>query len=257
MKLNYRIRPVNFCFSLACFLFGSFPVLADHPVSSADKMNTYKVEPVSGSFKIDADWNKKPWSETKAEKITNYMGDKPSHFPDAQFKVRYDSKNIYVIFQVKDQYVKAKAKKLQGKIWEDSCVEFFFTPGPDISRGYFNLETNCKGIFLLGCTQNFPGKRGSVDLSDCKRITVAHSFQKDVETEISEPTTWYIEYAIPFEMLNKYIKVDQPSKGVRWRANFFKCGDETSHPHWLTWNKVIYPKPKFHLPQYFGLLEFQ
>ena len=220
-------------------------------------MNVCKVNRVPEPVKINADWNKKPWSETKAENIANYMGDKPAHFPDVQFKARYDQKNIYVIFQVKDQYVKAAATEIHGRVWEDSCVEFFFSPGIDLSRGYFNLETNCKGIFLLEYGLNNNQRRNKVDLSDCKKITVAHSLTKDASTEITEPTTWYIEYAIPFEMLNKYIKVDQPSKNVQWRANFFKCGDKTSHPHWLTWNKVINPAPKFHIPQYFGLLEFQ
>jgi hypothetical protein len=58
-------------------------------------------------------------------------------------------------------------------------------------------------------------------------------------------------------MINKYIKIDQPAKGVQWRANFFKCADKTSHPHWLTWNQVVNPVPKFHMPEYFGILEFQ
>ncbi len=215
------------------------------------------VKPVSASFDINADWNKKPWNETKADKLVNYMGDRPEHFPDTQFKVRYDNKNIYVIFQVKDQYVRAVAKKINDTVWEDSCVEFFFTPGPDVSKGYFNLETNCKGIFLFRYKNDVDNKTGLVDLEDCQKIKIAHSLQRDVETEITEPVTWSIEYAIPFEMLNKYIKIEKPGKGVQWRANFYKCGDKTSHKHYLTWAPVINPTPKFHLPQYFGWLQFE
>jgi hypothetical protein len=33
----------------------------------------------------------------------------------------------------------------QGDVWTDSCVEFFFTPGPDLDDGYFNIEANCGG----------------------------------------------------------------------------------------------------------------
>jgi hypothetical protein len=254
MRKNHTILTKSLCFLMFC-LFSN--AASSHNTKSADKMNVCKVSPVPEPVKINADWNKKPWNETKAENIANYMGDKPDHFPDVQFKTRYDKRNIYVVFQVKDRYVKAAATEIHGRVWEDSCVEFFFSPGIDLSRGYFNLETNCKGIFLLEYGLNNNQRRNKVDLSDCKKITVAHSLTKDASTEIIEPTTWYIEYAIPFEMLNKYIKVDQPSKNVQWRANFFKCGDKTSHPHWLTWNKVINPVPKFHIPQYFGLLEFQ
>lgn len=257
MKINSSIRLVNFYLLFLSLVFSSVTGLANSPEQSKGKENSYQIRPVSESIKINADWNKKIWNETKAEKLSNFMGEKPSPFPDVQVKARYDKKNIYVIFQVKDQYVRAVAKEIHGRVWEDSCVEFFFSPGPDITRGYFNLETNCKGIFLLGYTKSGSEERGLVDLSDCKKITIAHSLQKDTDTEITEPTTWYIEYSIPFEMLNKYTKVDQPAKGVKWKANFYKCADKTSHPHWLTWNKVLNPVPKFHLPEYFGTLEFQ
>jgi len=216
----------------------------------------YKMKPVSEPITINSDWNKKIWNDTEAVRLINYMGDKPNHFPDTQVKVRFDNKNIYVIFRVKDQYVRAVAKEIHGRVCEDSCVEFFFTPGPDVSKGYFNLETNCKGIFLFRYTNNNNGKTGLIDLEDCKKIAIAHSLQRDVETEITDPVTWSIEYAVPFATLNKYIKVDKPGKGVQWRANFYKCGDKTSHQHWLTWAPVINPTPKFHLPEYFGWLEF-
>jgi hypothetical protein len=257
MRKNFILRFFIFVLSLICFPGDYVAISAGNSVPFGYRMNSCKVKSVSEPVKIDADWNKKPWNETKAERITNYMGGKPSYFPDVQFKVRYDSKNIYVIFRVEDQYVKAEAKQIHGRVWEDSCVEFFFTPGTDPNRGYFNLETNCKGIFLLQYGKKVGKERTYVDLSDCQKITVAHSLAKDVEKEITEPTTWYIEYAIPLEMLNKYIKVDPPSKDVIWRANFYKCGDNTSHPHWLTWNKVINPEPKFHLPKYFGMMIFQ
>lgn len=34
-------------------------------------------------------------------------------------------------------------------------------------------------------------------------------------------------------------------------------GDNTSHPHWLTWAPVHSPRPDFHTPRSFGTLEFE
>lgn len=34
-------------------------------------------------------------------------------------------------------------------------------------------------------------------------------------------------------------------------------GDNTSHPHWLTWAPVPSPRPDFHTPRSFGTLEFE
>lgn len=243
---------------MAAMVLFSFSVRATYTKTISKEENkkyVYKIKPATEPIAINADWNKKVWNDTEAKKLINYMGDKPAHFPDTDVKVRYDDKNIYVIFRVKDQYVRAVAKENGGRVWEDSCVEFFFTPGPDVKQGYFNLETNCKGIFLMNYGKNNE-ERASIDKDDFRKITIAHSLTKNVESEITEPVTWTLEYSVPYALLEKYTKVDKPGKGVQWRANFFKCGDKTSHQHWLTWAPVINPTPKFHLPEYFGWLEF-
>jgi hypothetical protein len=46
----------------------------------------------------------------------------------------------------------------------------------------------------------------------------------------------------------------RPVVGQRWRVNAFKCGDETSHPHWASW-APIGEALNFHQPEYFGWLE--
>jgi hypothetical protein len=206
---------------------------------------------------INADWNKKFWKKADVVRLKNHMGELPSHFPGTLVKLKYDNDNIYVIFSVKDHYIKAIAKETNGRVWEDSCVEFFFTPGPDVDRGYFNLEVNCKGVYLLQYHKNNGEEQGFIDLQDSGQIEIAHSLNQDVENEITKPVTWFIEYKIPFTILSKYIQTDKPEPGARWRANFYKCGDKTSHPHWLTWAPVSYPKPMFHLPEFFGWLEFK
>jgi len=109
---------------------------------------------------------------------------RPHHFPEAEAMLKYDDNYIYVIFKVKDQYVRAVAKEINGKVWQDSCVEFFFTPGPDTLRGYFNLEVNCKGIFLFEYHTNNGSKAGFVDNKDYSKILVSHSLDIDVVQEL-------------------------------------------------------------------------
>ena len=43
--------------------------------------------------------------------------------------------------------------------------------------------------------------------------------------------------------------------GRAWRANFYKCGDQTSHPHWAAWSPV--DELNFHLPRCFGTIAFE
>jgi len=61
---------------------------------------------------------------------------------------------------------------------------------------------------------------------------------------------------IYFEILEKYHDLTPPVAGTIWRSNFYKCADESSHPHWLTWAPINFPRPSFHIPEFFGTLEF-
>jgi len=225
--------------------------------SKKKKNYCYHVKPAAILPAINSEWDKGFWEDAETISLRNYMGSSPHHFPETEAMLKYDDNHIYVIFKVKDQYVRAVAKEINGKVWQDSCVEFFFTPGTDTSRGYFNFELNCKGIFLFEYHTNNGSKTGFVDKKDYSKILVSHSLDIDVEQEVNGPVTWTVEYCIPFSILEQYMEIDRPCPGTLWRANFYKCADKTSHPHWLTWAPVDYPKPKFHLPQFFGWLEFR
>lgn len=216
----------------------------------------YRVHRLPEAMTIDGRWDKPQWRDVEPLDIGHYMGEEPDHRPRTQAKALYDDTYMYVIFRVEDQYVRAVAQEAHGPVWKDSCVEFFFTPGENVSQGYFNLEVNCGGTALFHF-QKVPRKNArQMDLADMRQIEIAHSMPRIVDPEITKPTVWTLEYRIPFAILEKHCRVNRPGPGVVWRANFYKCGDDTSHPHWLTWSVVDNPEPDFHLPQFFGILEF-
>jgi hypothetical protein len=78
-----------------------------------------------------------------------------------------------------------------------------------------------------------------------------------VDPEIQEPVAWSVAYRIPLALLEKYCRVIAPAPQAAWRVNFYKCADNTSHPHWLTWSPVALPEPNFHHPRSFGTLQFE
>lgn len=226
--------------------------------SDKGRTMTYHVKKTPGPMTVDADWDKPEWQNAPIAELTHYMGDRPDHSPRTQVRVMYDDQALYVIFRVEDRYVLAVARQHDDIVCRDSCVEFFFVPGTDIAKGYFNLEMNCGGTMLFHF-QIIP-RRDSValDAEDLAKIQVAHTMPRRIETEITQPTTWVVEYRLPLDILPKYRKdVARPAPGVTWRANFFKCADNSSHPHWLTWSKVERPRPDFHVPEYFGTLQFE
>ena len=217
----------------------------------------YSVSRVDEPITIDADWNKPVWQAIQPISLKRYMGDKPEHFPQVQAKLAYDDTHIYVIWKVNDQFVRAVANEHQGPVYQDSCVEFFFIPDNLGGLEYFNLEMNCGGTMLFHHQEFGKPEKVNISSEDIAAMQVAHSLPRIITEEIKEKTTWYLEYAIPFEILKNYYQLEYPKSGAKWRANFYKCADKTSHPHWLTWSEVQYPEPRFHLPEFFGTLVFE
>lgn len=214
------------------------------------------VTKLAGPPQVGAAWDGPPWQGMPPLPIGNPMGARPGHFPGAAVKIAYDDTALHVLFRVEDRYVRAVAARDQDSVCGDSCVEFFFTPGSDPSKGYFNVEMNCGGTLLFHFNAGVRTGRVEISGSDCGLIARTHSLPRIVDPEIREPVTWTAGYAIPFALLRRYCPVTAPKPQALWRANFYKCADGTSHPHWLTWSPVDHPKPDFHRPQSFGTLQF-
>lgn len=58
---------------------------------------------------------------------------------------------------------------------------------------------------------------------------------------------WTLTVEIPFSIL----KIDSNQLPKQLKANFYKCGDGTSKPHYVSWNPIALEKPDFHRPEFF------
>jgi len=238
----------NLVFTVILFLLFS--------CSDKSEKMTYKVTPITDASNFSNEWDDPPWKEIEAISLNNFMGDKPSHFPVTQVKVAYDESAIYVKFRVIDRYVIAIYSNHQDPVYKDSCVEFFFTPGIDIKEGYFNLEMNCIGSMLFH-HQKIPRNNAvAINQIDIEKVEVITSLTEIIDPERDDNVSWQVSYKIPFSILNKYHNLDKPGPGTVWKANFYKCADDSSHPHWLTWAPIDNPTPDFHRPEFFGELHF-
>lgn len=215
----------------------------------------YLVKKTDNDVIIDAIWDKNFWADTEEIVLENYMGEFPEHFPETKVKIKYNNKEVIIIFKVVEKNVKAVAEKNNDAVFQDSCVEFFFNPNAN-KTGYFNLETNCGGVVLFGVRSNKGEKSVKFSDSEIEELGIKSTLPKNIKNEIKEETEWIIEYKIPFELLKKYMEFKLPITGDIWFCNFYKCADNSSTPHWLTWNKVEFEAPNFHMPEYFGKIIF-
>ncbi|MFM9073973.1 MAG: carbohydrate-binding family 9-like protein, partial [Bacteroidota bacterium] len=79
-------------------------------------------------FIPDADWDRPEWRGVAEVRVDQFMGPKPGFVPVVRAKIMYHPEWIYVIFRVEDQFLRAIESRINGRVWEDSCVEFFFSP---------------------------------------------------------------------------------------------------------------------------------
>jgi hypothetical protein len=219
----------------------------------ASSLKKYIIRSTTARPHLDGEWHSPIWAKADTADIDWFHPLSSKHRPEAKARALYSAEGIHVIFRVKDQYVRSVTTKYNGHVWEDACAEFFVQPKKD--KGYFNLEMNCGGAFLLGYAEQGPdgketkSERLPWDLAS--RIEVYHSMPEKVDPELPDPVEWRIEYFVPFAVLEKYAGPLGNVAGQTWRGNIYKCAENNSHPHWGAWSPVG-EKLNFHQPDKFG-----
>ena len=169
----------------------------------------------------------------------------------ASFTIGHDGSNIYLLFQVEEPQVRAVNTEFNSPVWEDSCVEFFFSP---FGKHYYNFEINAIGTVL--CAYGLDRhKREHLPESVLQSVITKSSLGRNPIERIRENTPWSLQVRIPLEVLI-FSEIENLS-GMEARGNFYKCGDKLDQPHYLSWKPVLTPNPDFHLPVHFGPLSFQ
>ena len=190
--------------------------------------------------------------ETEAAKAfidTVCWPDEYPYRPDAAVSIARSATHIVIWYRVNGMDLRAKAMEDNGPVWEDSCCEFFV--GDPSDGTYYNFEMNCIGTLLAA------KRKSRTDFRFFSREeldqVIRHSSleRKEYGTE-GELAGWQTAICIPFGLIG----MDGWNLPENIRANFYKCGDKTAHPHFLSWNPVETPQPDFHRPEFFGLLEF-
>ncbi len=219
----------------------------------------YTIQKTSARPELKGLWEGPVWKSIEPLGVKHFHPQSSAHRPGVQAKLLYDDKGLYVFFNVKDRYVLSTHTKYQDSVCQDSCVEFFVQPKPD--KGYFNFEINAGGTLLLTYIETPDRKTGAdrkiaeVPWDLAKNVIIHHSLPEIVAPEHTEPVEWHVEYFIPFSIFEPFLGPLGNAAGQAWRANFYKCADQSSHPHWASW-APIGEKLSFHVPYYFGTLRF-
>ncbi len=208
---------------------------------------------------LKGEWRGPAWVRAETLRVAHFRPGSSDHRPRTLARLLWDELGLYGLFQVQDRYVRCAHSGYMAHTYLDSCVEIFIQPKAD--KGYLNFEFSCGGsllCFYIVDPTRVPG--GFQDFSplpesDASQVAIYHSMPSRVEPEITKSTEWYLEFFIPFSVLEKWVGSLGPVGGQEWRANLYKCGDETSHPHWASWAPL--DETNFHLPRCFGSIRFE
>lgn len=184
-----------------------------------------------------------------AHKIDQVSWSAYPYLPDVGFKIAYTRESIILEYEVKEKHLKAVYLKANDPVYKDSCVEFFISFDKE---HYYNFEFNSLGTALVGYGTADKDTRLRLPSELIEKIitrsVVNTSKKKGTDNE------WTLQLQIPFSLF--YKENIKSLKGIRATANFYKCGDDLPEPHFVSWNKIEVPEPNFHLPEYFGEIEF-
>lgn len=171
--------------------------------------------------------------------------------PGVSFAIAHCGDAIALHFHVKDHELRAEETDDDGRVWEDSCCEFFVSP--DCDSQYYNFECNCIGTLLLhgGVKPDRPSAPQEC-YDSVKRWSSLGS--KAIERH-SENVEWDLVEVIPVSAFFQHGIGDLGGRTMR--ANFYKCGDLLDSPHFLSWAPISLPKPMFHCPEFFGEITFE
>lgn len=203
-------------------------------------------------------WNGKEWERANVLNVSLFRDESSSHRPLTKAKLLYNDQGIYGQFLVEDNYILSVNNKNQSSVCNDSCVEFFVKPKR--GKGYLNFEMNCGGTMLCYYITDHTRNNGFAEYEILKdveldMVEIYHSLPKEITEEITQSTEWTLAFFIPFSLLETFVGQIDDFGDDMWTANFYKCGDKTSHPHWASWSPIT--ELNFHLPECFGELKFE
>ena len=174
--------------------------------------------------------------------------------PLVELSFGYSENYLWLLYEVENDFFRARAQADQEAVWEDSCVEFFVSTGKVVENEYSsaedivyrNFEFNALGTCLSAV--GTIGQREFLKPEEMKQILRFPGLNMEKLPKEGDEFNWKLAVAIPLILLGL-----QP--GSSFKANFYKCGDLTRKPHFLSLFNIESESPDFHLPQFFGKME--
>ncbi len=205
-----------------------------------EKMKQYNVK-ITTSSKID-------WGSLPKADIDSYVWGGADRAHKAYGQVAYAAtgntdEGLYIHLYCSESNPVSIETEHNGRVWEDSCLEIFFTMHhSDAScKEYINMECNSIGITLIAFGKNREERKFIIDMG-------IEPFPARVT---KNENGWDVFEFVPLTALKEIFKIDKVDEDTVMAGNFYKC-DENAGAPFGSWSPVLTPFPDFHRPEFFG-----
>jgi len=111
---------------------------------AAPPVPTLRVTKASGPIRLDGKLDDAAWqTATRTARLVDTMTGAPVEFA-ATTRMTWDDTNVYLGWEVEDDYLKATHTRHDDHLWEQDCVEVMFDPSGD-RRNYFEIQVAPSG----------------------------------------------------------------------------------------------------------------
>lgn len=197
---------------------------------------------------IASDFDNPIWQQCEPITIEHYWSGEPARpARHAEARICWSDEALHVRFvgvQREPLIVSDNPqtdKKTLG-LWDRDVCEIFLAPDAANPARYFEFEAAPTGEWIdLGIIVKPDGRETDWDF--------ASGFKTAAKLEQERLT---IGMSIPWSGA-----IPKPDAGDTWRVNLFRCVGPEAPERYLAWLPTRTPEPNFHVPEAFGILQFE
>ncbi|MFI5308031.1 MAG: carbohydrate-binding family 9-like protein [Polyangiales bacterium] len=208
---------------------------------------------LTAPLQIDGKLDEADWSaaQTSGAFVQTMSGERGAFAASA--RVLYDDKNLYVGYQVADDFLRSTFKKADEHLWEQDAVELMVDPDGD-GKNYFEIQVAPTGVVFdtRYDSRRLPQPFGDMAWSSAAKAKVAlQGKPNDDENDVG----YTVELAIPWTAFAAGPTPAQPpAAGATWRMNFFVMDTRREGQRAVGWSPPLIGD--FHTLERFGRVVF-
>jgi hypothetical protein len=217
---------------------------------------TLLVPHANGAITIDGNLDEPAWvSAARTAPFANTIDGRPVP-TNTTARILWDEANLYLAFDVGDDFVQNTIREHDGELWTQDVVEMMIDPGGH-GANYFELQVSPTGT-VFDTRYDAPGRPATPGDTAWESHLRTHVTVRGTANDESPDHGYLAEIAIPWSAFHAgEPPADPPHALQEWRANFYffdkRPGTEGMRSG--GWSPTL--TGTFHAPARFGQLRFQ